>query len=136
VVRLNPKSNSIVPMTKQEYLVEMKIAPAANVPTPPEGIAFTERFVLPTLDACERLQAEGHIVAGGPLLAGLGFTFIARTDSAQQLEDIVSSLPLWPRSQTTIVPLGSFSARTRHVQQRLAALKAKLAATGTAAAQN
>lgn len=125
---LLPLSIPITAMSKNDYLVEMKVIPAANVPTPQEGVAFTERFVLPTLEACERLFAEGQILAGGPMLAGLGFSFIARVDSAQQLEELVSGLPIWPRSQTTVVPLGSFSARSNQVRQRLAANKARLAA--------
>jgi hypothetical protein len=123
-------------MSQNDYLVEMKVMPAANVPTPQEGVAFTERFVLPTLEACERLAAEGHILAGGPTLATLGFSFIARADSPQQLEDLVTALPIWPRSQTTIVPLGSFAARSNNVRQRLAAGKARLAAASAAPTQN
>lgn len=123
-------------MSHHDYLVEMKVMPAANVPTPQEGVAFTERFVLPTLDACERLVAEGHIVAGGPTLATLGFSFIARAESPQHLEDLLTTLPIWPRSQTTVLPLGSFAARSHNVRERLAANKARLAATPAVAAQN
>lgn len=123
-------------MSHHDYLVEMKVTPAANVPTPQEGVAFTERFVLPTLDACERLVAEGHILAGGPTLATLGFSFIARAESPQHLEDLLTTLPIWPRAQTTIVPLGSFAARSHNVRQRLAANKARLAATAAVSAQS
>lgn len=119
-----------------DYHVEMKLTPAANVPTPQEGVAFTERFILPTLDACEKLVAEGTIVAGGPTLAGMTFSFVARVGSPQQLDEIVGGLPIWPRSQTTIVPLGSFRERADRVRQRLATLKAALSGATPSAANN
>lgn len=107
-----------------DYLVEMKITPSSVVPTPQEGIAFTERFVLPTLEAFERLAASGKILAGGPQLGAMGFTFIARAENTQQLESIVATLPLWPRAQTTVIPLASFSDRLTTVRHRLHTLKA------------
>lgn len=116
-----------------DFLVEMKIAPASVVPTPQEGLAFTERFVLPTLEAFERLMAAGKIVAGGPQLGSMGFTFIARAESPQQLEEIVATLPLWPRAQTTVVPLASFSDRLTTVRHRLNTLKTSLAASAVPA---
>jgi hypothetical protein len=116
-----------------DYFVELKISPASVVPTPQAGIAFTERFVLPTLEACERLSAAGKILAGGPLLGAMGFTFIARAESAQQLEEIVATLPIWPRAQTTVVPLASFSDRLATVRNRLNTLKASVASNAVAA---
>ena len=118
-----------------DYFVELKITPPSVVPTPQEGIAFTERFVLPTLEACERLAASGKILAGGPLLGAMGFTLIARAEGAQQLEEIVATLPIWPRAQTTVVPLASFSDRLATVRHRLDTLKAAVASS-TLAARN
>jgi hypothetical protein len=123
-------------MTTSDYLVEMKLAPVANVPTPQEGVAFTERFVLPTLEAFERLVAEGHILAGGPLLAGMGFSFVIRAASPAQLEALVATLPLWPRAQTTVVPLASFGDRAATVRERLATLKARIAETASTGNRN
>ena len=124
-------------MTSTNYIVEMKLAPTGTIPTPQEGIAFTERFVLPTLSACEKLVASGKIVAGGPVLGTMGFTFIARAESPQQLEEIVNVLPIWPRSQTTVVPLGTFESRAAAVRQRLEANKAAVqAAAAQPAARN
>ncbi|HVU36391.1 MAG TPA: hypothetical protein VHE61_23335 [Opitutaceae bacterium] len=123
-------------MNHLDYLVELKVSPAATVPTPQEGIAFTERFVLPTIEACERHAAEGRIVAGGPTLAGLSFAFVARVATPQELERLVSGLPIWPRAQTTVTPLGSFSERGANVRQRLAAIKGSLAGTADVATRN
>jgi hypothetical protein len=110
--------------TTTDYLVEMKIAPTGTVLTPQEGAAFAERFLLPTLDACERLRAEGRIVAGGPVLGAMAFTFVVRGESVRQVDELVSGLPFWPRAQTTVVPLGSFELRAAAVRQRLAASRA------------
>jgi hypothetical protein len=114
-------------MTTVDYLIEMKPVPTGTVLSPAEGAAFTERFVLPTLEACERLVASGKIVAGGPLLGTTTFSFILRAESAQEAEAMVTSLPFWPRTQTSLVPLGSFEQRAAAVRQRLAAGQAAAA---------
>lgn len=111
-------------MASNDYLVEMSFPPFASLLSPQELLRFTERMALPTLEALERLAASGRIVAGGPLLAAIGFTFIARAESAQELEDMVAGLPLWPRSQTRIVPLGTFSRRTEAIRGMMGRLKA------------
>lgn len=111
-------------MTSNDYLVEMNFTPFASLPSPPEVAAFTERFVLPTLESLERLAAAGRILAGGPNLAAAGFTFIARTSSAQELEEMVAGLPLWPRSQIRVVALGTFESRAATARERLARARA------------
>lgn len=105
-------------MTSCEYLVEMTFTPFGSLLTPDQLTAFTERFVLPTFDACEKLIRSGRIVAGGTALASVGFIFVARAESPQELEDMVSSLPLWSRAQTRIVPLGTFAMRSAAIHRR------------------
>jgi hypothetical protein len=106
-------------MRFHEYLVEMSFAPFASLPSPQEAAAFTERLVLPTLEALERLAGSGRIAAGGPALAAPGFSFIARASSPEELEERVAGLPLWPRAQTRVVPLGTFEGRSASVRERL-----------------
>ncbi len=112
-------------MTTHDYLVEMTFTPFGSVPSPAELVAFSERMVLPTLEACQKLREAGRIVAGGTALAAVGFAFIARADSPQELEDMVTSLPLWGRAQTRVVPLGTFESRAATARQRLAVVKAR-----------
>ena len=112
-------------MIAHDYLIEMTFAPFGSLLSPQEVVTFSERFVLPTLEACQKLRDAGHIVAGGTALAAVGFTFIARADSPQELEDMVAGLPLWTRAQTRVVPLGTFESRTTAVRQRLAQAKAR-----------
>ena len=107
-------------MPAHDYLVEMTFVPFGSLLSPQEVVAFSERFVLPTLEACQKLTNAGRIIAGGTALAAVGFTFIARADSPQELEDMVASLPLWARAQTRVVPLGTFESRAASVRQRLA----------------
>jgi hypothetical protein len=116
-------------MTSADYLVEMTFPPFGTLLSPQEVITFSERFVLPTLEACQKLCATGRIVAGGTTLAAVGFIFIARTESPQALEDMVSSLPLWSRAQTRIVPLGTFESRASAARERLNQTKARFQET-------
>lgn len=111
-------------MPSHEYLVEMTFAPFATLPSPAELAAFGEKMALPTLEACRALSEAGRIVAGGPALGAIGFHFIARADSPQDLEEMLSGLPLWPRAQTRVVPLGTFEGRAGRLRSRLAQVKA------------
>jgi len=114
-------------MTSQDYLIELTFTPFASLPTPPEVITFIERLALPTLEGLERLAASGRILAGGSVLAAGGFVFIARVGSPQELEDLVSSLPLAARAETRVVPLGSFASRAATIRARLDRARAALA---------
>jgi hypothetical protein len=113
------KNQATHAMTSHDYLVEMSFAPFASLPSPQEVVTFGERFALPTLEALERLAATGQIVAGGPALASVGFAFIARASSPQELEDMVAGLPLWARAQTRVVALGTFNSRAATIRVRL-----------------
>ena len=113
-------------MNQNVYLVEMSFAPFANLPDPAELITFMERMALPTFAALEELERSGRILAGGTTLAAVGLSFIIRANSPQQLEETVSGLPLWPRAQTRVLPLGSFAWRAAAARERLAQLKARV----------
>lgn len=114
-------------MTSLDYLVELTLPPADRLLAPEQGRAFTEAFVIPTLEACERHAAAGRIAAGGPTLGVMGFSFIARVSTPQELEELVAGLPLWARARTRIVPLGRFADRLNAIRGRLAAPRAGVA---------
>lgn len=103
------------------YLVQMKLAdrPAS----PQEGIVFIEQVILPTLELCKEFEAEKRIVAGGPLSGAIALALIVSAESAQELEDVISSLPVWPRMETTVTPLTTFDGRLHTVRARFAQLK-------------
>lgn len=103
------------------YLVQMELA---HRPTnSQEGVAFIEQSILPTLELCRKLEAEKKIVAGGPLSAAIALSFIVRAESAQELDDLITSLPVWPRMQTIVTPLTTFDGRMQTVRARLAELR-------------
>jgi hypothetical protein len=103
------------------YLVQMDLV---NRPAnPQEGVAFIEQSIMPTLELCKKLEAEKKIVAGGPLSAAIALSFIVSAESAQELDDFITSLPVWPRMKTTVTPLTTFDGRMQTVRARLRELK-------------
>ena len=103
------------------YLVHLKLA--ERPATPQEGIAFIEQFIMPTLELCKKLEAQKKFVSGGPLSGAIALSLIVNAESAPELDDLISSLPVWPRMETTVTPLSSFDSRMQAVRARLAQLK-------------
>jgi muconolactone delta-isomerase len=103
------------------YLAQLKLVSRPN--TPQEGIVFIEQFILPTLELCKKLEAEKKIVAGGPLSGAVALSLIVNAESAQELDDLITSLPVWPRMETTVTPLSTFDGRMRVVRARLEQLR-------------
>ena len=103
------------------YLVQLKLA---NRPAnPQEGAVFIEQFILPTLELCKKLEAEKKIVAGGPLSGAIALSIIVSAESEQELDKVISSLPVWPLMETTVTPLSTFDVRMQMVRTRLQQLK-------------
>lgn len=103
------------------YLVQLKLS--SRPATPREGTVFIEQFILPTLELCKKLEAEKRIVAGGPLSGAIALALIVSAESAEQLDDLITSLPVWPRMETTVTPLSTFDVRMQAVRARLEQLK-------------
>ena len=108
-----------------QYLVEMKLA-ASRRPSggAEEGIACIEQLILPSLEACETLLEEKKIRAGGPAVRVIRLIVIVSADSAQELDERVSSLPIWPRMETPMVPLTTFGGRATSLRPTLEGRKA------------
>ncbi len=109
-----------------QYLVEMKLADSGRSTSPQEGLSFIEQFVLPTLELCKKLQEEKKILAGGPVGGAIALALVIKAESIQELDELIESLPIWPRMETTVTPLTSFEGRTVAVRPRLERLRAKL----------
>lgn len=103
------------------YLVQLKLSSRPN--TPQESTVFIEQFILPTLELCKKLEAEKRIVAGGPLSGAIALALIVSAESAEQLDDLITSLPVWPRMETTVTPLSTFGVRMQAVRARIEQLK-------------
>ena len=105
------------------YLVELKLA--ARPANAQEGVVFIERFILPTLERCKKLEAEKKIVAGGPVSGAIALSLIVKANSAQELDELITSLPVWPRMQTSVTPLTTFDGRMQAVRTQLEQLTAQ-----------
>ncbi len=109
-----------------QYLVQMKLADSGRSRSPEEGLSFIEQYVFPTLEICKKLQEEKKIVAGGPVSGAIALAMVMSAESIQELDELIQSLPIWPRMETTVIPLTSFEGRMVAVRPRLERLKAKL----------
>jgi len=89
-----------------------------------EGIACIEQLILPSLEACETLVEAKKIRAGGPAVGAIRRILMVSADSAQELDELVSSLPLWPRMETTMVPLTTFGGGATSLRPQLEGRKA------------
>ena len=111
-----------------QYLVQMRLAASGRPTTPADGVVFIEQFILPTLELCRKLQDEKKILAGGPLSGTIALALIVSAESARELDDLITCLPLWPRMETEVIPLTSFEGRQQAVRPTLERLKARLQA--------
>ena len=103
------------------YLVQLKLA--TRPANQQEGAVFIEQFILPTLELCKKLEAERKIVAGGPLSGAIALSLIVSAESEQELDKVISSLPVWPLMETKVTPLSTFDVRMQMVRTRLQQLK-------------
>ncbi|MDR3604654.1 MAG: muconolactone Delta-isomerase family protein [Syntrophaceae bacterium] len=113
----NSKRKDTVPDMK--FLVELDHVKTGQPFTEDTRRSFIESIIFPTLDKAEQLAQQGLIVAGGPAVGRIALRFIADVETTQQLDLIVSSLPLWAVSDTRVTPLIDFSDRRDHIQALL-----------------
>ncbi len=114
-----------------QYLVQLRLSSASRPTSQKEGISLIEEFILPTLELCKKLQEEKKILAGGPMSGAIALALIVNADSAQELDDLITSLPIWPRMETQVIPLSTFDARRRSLLTRLERLKTQVREVGT-----
>ena len=112
------------------YLVQLKLA--RRPASPQEGKVFIEQMILPTLELCKKLEAEKKIVAGGPVSGSISLSLIVGANSDEELDGVITSLPVWPLMETTVTPLGTFDVRAQEVRSRLEQMKEQMKAQGGA----
>lgn len=109
------------------FLVELDHV-KSGLPLPPEGGRdFIEQVILPTLARAEELVDEEKIVAGGPVLGRIALRFIIEVDTMQEVDQLVSSLPIWPLAESRVTPLVGFADRRNSVRAILERLKSRTA---------
>jgi|SRR5262249_27329610 len=104
------------------FLVELDHIKSGMTPTLETARAFIERIILPTLARAEKLVAEKKIVAGGPVLGRVALRLIIEADSLQDVDQIITSLPVWTVAESRVTPLIAFNDRRSHVQTLLEGL--------------
>jgi len=116
-----------------QYLVQLKLSVSARPTTQVDGIAFIEQYIFPTLELCKKLQQEKKILAGGPLSGTVALALIVNAETARELDDLITSLPVWSRMETEVTPLTSFDGRMQSLLPRLENLKAQAREIGMSA---
>jgi muconolactone delta-isomerase len=99
---------------------------AGRPTTSEDGIAFIEQFILSTLDLCKKLQTEHKILAGGPVSAAVALVLIVNAESIEELDNLLTGLPVWLRMETEVTPLTTFDGRALSLRPRLDRLKAQV----------
>lgn len=107
------------------FLIELDHVKPGQMPTPEAGRAFIEQIIFPTITRAEQLIAEGKILAGGLVAGQISLRLMIETDSLEEVDRIISSLPLWTVSDTHVTPLIAFTDRRTHVQTLLERLTTK-----------
>ena len=108
------------------FLVELDHIKSGQLLTAEAGRTFIEQVILPTLGRAEELVAEKKIMAGGPVLGRIALRFIVEADSPQQVDQVISSLQIWPVAESRVTPLVAFADRRKSVQTLLEKLQSRL----------
>lgn len=108
------------------YLVELDHVNPGTTPTPETGRTFIEQVIFPTLARAERLAAEGTILSGGAVVGQVALRFTVEANSTEEVDRIVTSLPVWTVAETKITPLISFGERREHVKTLLDRISARV----------
>ncbi len=113
-----------------QYLVQLRLSGSARPTSEKDGITFIEKFIFPSLEQCKKLQEEKKILAGGPVSGAISLVLIVNAESARELDDLITSLPIWPRMETEVIPLTTFDARMHSLLPRLEELRAQVREAG------
>ncbi len=107
------------------FLVELDHVKSGAMLTHEAGRAFIEQIILPTIARGQHLATEKKILAGGAVLGRISLRFMVEAESPQDVDRMVSSLPLWPLAETRVTPLVALTERREHVQMLLESLTAE-----------
>ncbi|MBI4333304.1 MAG: hypothetical protein HY673_18725 [Chloroflexi bacterium] len=108
------------------YLVTMENMDQGPL-TPQQNIEMMERAVIPTLEMAVKWQAEKRIMAGGGPVGSRSGVMIIEATSNEELNALLQSVPLWPLSETAVVPLVGFKAQLDSARKMLDAFKGMMA---------
>lgn len=107
------------------FLVELDHVKPTTPVTPEAGRAFIEQIILPTIARAEQLVSEKRILSGGAAVGRIALRFIVEADSPEHVDQLVSTLPLWPVAEARVTPLVALAQRRQHVQKLLESLASR-----------
>ncbi len=58
------------------YLIEMNLSGSARPKDTHDGIFLIERYILPSIEICQKWQVKGQLLAGGPVSASIQLAFV------------------------------------------------------------
>src|SRR5215510_7555656 len=97
----------------------MKVTDAGRPTTLQEGAAFIGQYMVPSLELCKKWEEEKKIIAGGPVGGAMEIAMVLEVESIQDLDELLDTLPIWPRTHTTVKELIPFDVRLAGVSSRL-----------------
>lgn len=106
-----------------QFLIRLTLSSGSRPHSEAEGRAFIEDYIFPTLQRCIELQKAGKIIAGGPESGTVALALIVDTTSAAELDNLITSLPVWPRMETSVTALTTFEDRRHSVDTVLTNIK-------------
>jgi muconolactone delta-isomerase len=104
-----------------EFLVRGTFVEAGPLLTPEGLVQLIDQSILPSVEMLAQWQEEGRI-RGGVLAGQREGSFVMEADSAEELGQLLSSLPFWGLIKWDVAPLQSFRStydREREVRDRV-----------------
>ena len=107
-----------------QYLVQMKLVPQGRPTTPKEKAQrLIEQLVSPPWSCAGNCRTRRRFSLADQVSGAIGLALIVSAESAQQLDDVITGLPVWPRMETQVMPLTTFEGRAESLRPRLERLK-------------
>jgi len=108
------------------FLVELDHVRSGALLSPEAARTFIDQIIFPTIARAEQLVDEQKIVSGGPVAGRTALRLMVEAESAGHVDQLVTSLPLWPHAETRVTPLISFGERRQHVQTLLEGVRGRV----------
>lgn len=105
------------------YLVTGEYVEVGPLLSHQQSIQQVEQMVIPSLETCVKLKAEGKILAGGVVTGERASAFVLEAESNEEVSQIVQDSPFWMLNKWKITPLDSFENRVAQVREMLKRLK-------------
>ena len=99
---------------------------------PPEATAsYVERAVIPSVEMLAQWEQEGRIRAGGTFPGERAGAFVMEADSAEEVGQLLGSLPFWGQMKWDVRALQSISATVERERGILERAQAMLGQSGS-----